>query len=131
MKIHTIWRIWLFQWFFRFVTTLTNNYLRSMVFLHNNLQIFSTVVLKLSLTELKFSTDQKTENIKLSQPLSEDGNDSMTALIASLSGFRNIPKPVSNGILSKSRLTNWKFVNKSSWRKDFKISLWFDINLVK
>lgn len=50
-----------------------------MGFLHTNLQIFSTVVLKLSLTELKFSADQKTENIKLSQPLSEDGNDSMTA----------------------------------------------------
>ena len=35
----------------------------------------------------------------------------MTAftLIVLLPGFRNIPKALSNGILSKSRLTDWQF----------------------
>ena len=57
----------------------------------------------------------------------------MTAftLIVLLPGFRNIPKALSNGILSKSRLTDWQFAYKSSWGKDFKISLSFDTNLVK
>ena len=40
----------------------------------------------------------------------------MTAftLIVWLSGFHNIPKAFSNGIFSKSRLTDWQFVDKSS-----------------
>ena len=33
--------------------------------------------------------------------------------------------------LSKSRLIDWQFADKSSWGKDFKISLSFDTNLVK
>ena len=57
----------------------------------------------------------------------------MTAftLIVSLSGFHNIPKALSNGILSKSRLTDWQMADKSSWGKDFKTFLSFDTNLVK
>ena len=57
----------------------------------------------------------------------------MTAftLIVSLSGFQNIPKAPSNGILSMSRLKDWQFADKSSWGKDFKISLSFHMNLVK
>ena len=45
----------------------------------------------------------------------------MTAftLIASLFGFCYIPKALSNGILSKSRLTDWQFADKSSRGKDF------------
>ena len=41
----------------------------------------------------------------------------MTAftLIVSFSWFHNIPKVPSNGILSKSRLTDWQFGDKSSW----------------
>ena len=55
----------------------------------------------------------------------------MTAftLIVSLSVFHNIPKALSNEILS--RLTDWQFADNSSWSKDFKISLSFDTNLVK
>ena len=44
-------------------------------------------------------------------------------LIVSLFGFHNIPKALPNRILSKSRLTDWQFDDKSSWGKDFKISL--------
>ena len=35
-------------------------------------------------------------------------------LIVLLSGFHNIPKALSNEILSKSRLTDWYFAEKSS-----------------
>ena len=52
-------------------------------------------------------------------------------LIVLLSGFHNIPKALSNGILSKSRFTDWQFTDKSSWGIDFKISQSFDSNLVK
>ena len=36
-------------------------------------------------------------------------------LIVSLFGFCNIPKALSTGILSKSRLTDWQFADK--WDK--------------
>ena len=52
-------------------------------------------------------------------------------LIVLLSGFHNIPKALSNGILSKSRFTDRQFTDKSSWGIDFKISQSFDSNLVK
>ena len=75
----------------------------------------------------------KAEDIKLTKPLFDGGNDFMIAftLIVSLFGFHNIPKALSNGILSKSRLTDWQFADKSFWDKDFEISLSFDTNLVK
>ena len=53
------------------------------------------------------------------------------ALTALLSGLHNIPKALSNGILSQSRLTFWQFADNSAWGKDFKTSLSFDTNLVK
>ena len=52
-------------------------------------------------------------------------------LIVSLSGFHNVPKAHCNGIFSKSTLTDWQFADKSSWGKDFKISVSFDTNLIK
>ena len=86
-----------------------------------------------SIDEVKSPNRSKTEDIKLSKPHFYDENDFMTAftLIVSLSGFHNIPKALSNGILSKSRLTDWQLADKSSWGKDFKISLSFTTNLVK
>ena len=86
-----------------------------------------------SIDGVKSPNGSKAEDIKLSKPLLESGNGSMTAftLILSLSGFYNVHKALSNGILSKSRLTDWQFADKSSWSKDFKISLPFDTNLVK
>ena len=83
-----------------------------------------------SIDGVKSPNGPKTEDLKLSKPLFDVGNGFMTAftLIVSLSGFRNIPKALSSKILSKSRLTDWQFADKSSWGKDFKISLSFDIN---
>ena len=77
---------------------------------------------------VKSPDGSKTEDIKLSKPLFDGGNGFMTAfpLIVSF-----IPKALSNGILSKSRITDWQFADKSSWGKDFKISLSFDTYLVK
>ena len=62
---------------------------------------------------VKSPNGSKTEDIKLSKPLFDGGNGFMTAftLILSLSGFHNIPKVLPNGILSKSRLTDWQFAD--------------------
>ena len=71
-----------------------------MGFLHPNLKKFSTVIVRLilllSLTGLKFPTDQK-QKIELSKPLFDDENNVKTAftLTALLSGFHNIPKALS------------------------------------
>ena len=63
----------------------------------------------------------------------DSGNGFMTAfaLIVLLSGLHNILKALSNRILSKSRLTDQQFADKSTWGKDFKISQSFDTNLVR
>ena len=52
-------------------------------------------------------------------------------LTVSLSEFHNIPRALSNGIWSNSRLTDCQFANKLSWGKDFEVSLSFGTNLVK
>ena len=75
-----------------------------------------------SIDGVKSPNGPKTEDIKLSKPLFDGGDGFMTAftLILLLSGFRNISKALSNEILSKSRLTDWQFADKSSWAKDLK-----------
>ena len=92
-----------------------------------------TLILVLALTELKSPNGLKTEDIKLSKPLFDGENDFIAAftLIVLLSEFYSIPKALSNGILSKSRLTDWQFADKPSWGKYFKIFLSFDTNFVK
>ena len=66
-----------------------------------------------SINGVKSPNASNSEDIKLSKPYFEDGNDFVTAftLILLLSGFHNIPKALSDGILSKSRLTDWQFEN--------------------
>ena len=61
-----------------------------------------------SIDGVKSPNGSKTEDIKLSKPLFDDENDFMAAFIlnVSLSEFHSIPKALSNGILSKSRLTD-------------------------
>ena len=108
-----------------------------MEFLHNNLNKLSTIAVKLilllALDGVKSPNGSKTEDIKLSKPLFDDGNDFMTAftLIVLLPRFHNIPKALSNGILFNFRLTDWQFADKSSWGIDFKNFLSFDTDLVK
>ena len=72
-----------------------------------------------SIDGVKSPNRSKTEDIKLSKPLFNDGNEFMTSftLIISLFGFHNIPKALSNEIPSKSRLTDWQFADKSSWEQ--------------
>ena len=70
-----------------------------------------------SIDRVKSPNEPKRDDIKLSKRLFDSRNGFITAL--------------SNRILSKSRLTDWQFADKSSWGKDFKISLSFDTNLVK
>ena len=107
-----------------------------MVFLHPNLNKFSAVVVRLILLKfdgVKSPNGSRTEDKKLSKPHFDDEYDFLTTftLIASLSWFHNIPKVLSKGILSISRLTDWQFADRSSWDKYFKISLSFDSNLVQ
>ena len=66
---------------------------------------------------VKSPNGSETDNIKINKPLFDSGNGFVTAftLTVSLSWFHNIPKALSNGILSKSRLTDWQFGGKSSW----------------
>ena len=61
-----------------------------------------------SYCKIKNGNGSKAEDIKLSKPLFDGENDFMTAftLMVSLSGFYNTPKALSNGILSKFRLTD-------------------------
>ena len=84
-----------------------------------------------SIDRVKGPNRSKTEDIRLSKPLFDRGDGFMIAftLIVLLSALHNIPKILSNGILSRSRLTDWQFADKSSWGQDFKISLSFDKNL--
>ena len=58
-----------------------------------------------STDRVKSPNGSKREDIKLSKPLFDNGNGFMNAftLILLLSGFQNILKALSNGILSKSR----------------------------
>ena len=53
----------------------------------------------------------------------------IVSLYRIVSGFDNVSKALSNGILSKSRLADWQFPDKSSWGKDFKTSLSLETNL--
>ena len=89
-----------------------------MGFLNLNLNKFSTVVIRLTLllalTELN-TRRSKNKRYK-TKPLFDDENDFMTAitLTALLFGFHNIPKALSDGILSKSMLADWQFADRSS-----------------
>ena len=58
----------------------------------------------------------ESKDMKLSKPhFNDENNFTAFTLIVLLSGFHNIPKAFSNGILSKSRLTDWQFADKSFW----------------
>ena len=119
MRIHTIWVFNLFNVF------KVCSHFNQQFFKFNGISSFKSKEIFHSCCKINFASSidgvkspigSKTENIKLSKPLFDTENDFMTAftLIVWLSGFHNIPKALSNGILPKHRLTDRQFAHKSS-----------------